>query len=871
MGLVEQLQRVFELAPALIRISVVLIAFAWLLASPVWAAAPAPPSPALAGKRVLLLASPSYGRPGVDAVVRTMVDQFDRGGLVRDNVMVEYLNLYRADAPQYRPRLREQLLELYKGQPIDLIIALRQPALDFTLDELRDLAPGVPVFAVDVTAPPLHKLGQHALILPRVHESERRTLEQALRLFPATERVIVTVGAGPADQQGKQLIASVIAEMGLKLEVEYTDALSAEGMVAHVAGAPPHSVVLLGPVSRDVLGQNVPAYDQAMRIARLAKAPVFTLFSTGMGNGPLGGAVRDVEHTATDGVAYMLGILAGTRAVRPGVTEVPFAITNMYDWRQIQRWQIDPGLLPHDTVFLNRPPSVWAEHRQLVLGGAAVIALLSLLSATLLFQRRRLRVAERRFRVLVEQSPEAIVVYDVRKKRWVDANSKAERLFGASRAVLLEGGPERYYLENQPDGLPPGETLQRNAERSLAGEELVFERMVRAADGRVFPCEVSVVALPSFGDALLRGGYVDISDRKRAEQELLDRGAVLESQVAERTAALSLAVQDAQAANRAKSVFLANMSHELRTPLNSIIGFSHIMADSTSLFDEEKHNLNIINRAGHHLLSLINDILELSRIEAGQLRLSHSSVDLPALLREVEDMVGLAARQKGLTLTVSCPPVGQIVTDGGKLRQILLNLVSNAVKFTDAGQVWLTVTASPLSETTQRLSFVVGDTGMGIDSADVARIFDPFIQADTPKSQAGTGLGLTISRQFVRLLGSELLVQSRPGQGSEFSFAIEVAADAHAAAASPAALPAPAIPAIAASPSMDRLTDLSEETRVQLRDALQQLDMRRVDAIMASVRLVHGEAAAAIDTMLAAHRYPALCALLEHSLAGQAQ
>ncbi|UUZ57365.1 hypothetical protein LP419_35105 [Massilia sp. H-1] len=126
------------------------------------------------------------------------------------------------------------------------------------------------------------------------------------------------------------------------------------------------------------------------------------------------------------------------------------------------------------------------------------------------------------------------------------------------------------------------------------------------------------------------------------------------------------------------------MSHELRTPLNSIIGFSHIMADSTSLFDEEKHNLDIINRSGHHLLSLINDILELSRVEAGQVRLLRAPVALGALLREVDEMVGLAARQKGLALTLSCPPLAAVITDGGKLRQILLNLVSNAVKFTDA-------------------------------------------------------------------------------------------------------------------------------------------------------------------------------------------
>ncbi|HEU4844445.1 MAG TPA: PAS domain-containing protein, partial [Burkholderiaceae bacterium] len=449
-----------------------------MLAAAAAHAAAAPPA-ALADKRVLLLASPSYGRPGVDAVVRTMVNEFGRAGLVRDNVMVEYLNLYRSDAPLYRPHLRELLLDQYRGQRIDLIVALRQPALDFALDELKEVAPAAPVFAVDVSAPGAERLGRHALILPQVHESERRTLEQALRLFPATERLIVTVGAGAPDQQGKRLIASVIAEMGLRVEVEYTDTLSAEATVARAVKAPPHTIVLLGPVSRDALGKNVAAYDQGMRIAREANAPTFTMFSTGIGEGPLGGAVRDVEQTAGAGVAYLIGVLNGTRPVRPGVTEVAFPITPMYDWRQIQRWHADPDLLPPDTIFLHRPPSVWEEHRALVLGSAAVIALLTLLSATLLLQRRRLLVAERRFRVLVEKAPEAIVVYDVQNRRWIDANSKAERLFGASRAQLLAGGPERFYLDRQPDGLPLEQTIHRNAERTLAGEELVLERMVR--------------------------------------------------------------------------------------------------------------------------------------------------------------------------------------------------------------------------------------------------------------------------------------------------------------------------------------------------------------------------------------------------------
>ncbi len=244
---------------------------------------------------------------------------------------------------------------------------------------------------------------------------------------------------------------------------------------------------------------------------------------------------------------------------------------------------------------------------------------------------------------------------------------------------------------------------------------------------------------------------------------------------------LQRARRDAEAASQAKTAFLANMSHELRTPLNAILGFSQLMDRDPKLSSQHREYLGIINRSGEHLLALINDVLEMSKIEAGKVTLQEKSYDLHRQLDSLEDEFRLRADQKGLTLTFTRDAnVPQyIVTDEGKLAQVLGNLLGNAVKFTTEGSVTLRVTARPQAHPSQpqrrTLHFEVQDTGPGIAPEELLTIFDAFVQSETGRSaQEGTGLGLTISRQFVQLMGGELSVQSQLGQGSRFHFDIEV-------------------------------------------------------------------------------------------------
>jgi signal transduction histidine kinase/CheY-like chemotaxis protein len=268
--------------------------------------------------------------------------------------------------------------------------------------------------------------------------------------------------------------------------------------------------------------------------------------------------------------------------------------------------------------------------------------------------------------------------------------------------------------------------------------------------------------------------------------QLKESFANLEEKVRERTAELAesnqqleTAKEKAEVANHAKSSFIANMSHELRSPLNAILGFSQIMTRSQNLPKEHLENVSIITRSGEHLLSLINQVLDLSKIEAGKTTLNEKNFDFYRLLDDLEDMLQLKAEEKGLQLIVDrheeIPRF--IKTDEVKLRQVLINLVNNAIKFTDEGGVLVRSSLKNLKEKKEKeaiIVFEVEDTGAGIAPEEIDSLFEAFVQTATGKqAQEGTGLGLPISKKFVELMGGEMTVSSEVGKGTIFKFEIQ--------------------------------------------------------------------------------------------------
>jgi signal transduction histidine kinase/CheY-like chemotaxis protein len=238
---------------------------------------------------------------------------------------------------------------------------------------------------------------------------------------------------------------------------------------------------------------------------------------------------------------------------------------------------------------------------------------------------------------------------------------------------------------------------------------------------------------------------------------------------------LNVAKEMAETANQAKSIFLANMSHELRTPLNAVLGFSELMARDQDASSDQKENLGVINRSGQHLLALINNVLDMSKIEAGRTELEPEPLDLHRLLQDIGDMFRLRAEAKDLAFTLELRPdlPQYVLLDMGKLRQVFINLLGNAVKLTEVGAVMLRADAEGLPDGSWQLRFEVADTGTGIPADEIETIFDAFAQAGhSPAKHQGTGLGLAISRQFMQLMGGDISVESTPGEGSVFRFEI---------------------------------------------------------------------------------------------------
>jgi PAS domain S-box-containing protein len=381
---------------------------------------------------------------------------------------------------------------------------------------------------------------------------------------------------------------------------------------------------------------------------------------------------------------------------------------------------------------------------------------------------QRLRDHQFYTRSLFESNTDALITTDP-VGIITDVNKQMESLTGCTRDELI-GAP---FKNNFTDP----EKAEASIKLVLNDKKVTnYELTARARNGK--ETVVSYNATTFYDrDRKLQGMIAaarDITERKHLDQVLQEKNIELERAklVAEK------AQESAEIANRAKSAFLANMSHEIRTPMNAILGFSQLIMRDTDLTLLQRKHLQTITRSGEHLLALINDILEISKIEAGRATLNTAFFDMNGMLDEVEMMFRIRTDEKKLCLLVE--RVGElhncVVGDENKLRQVFVNLIGNAVKFTEKGGVSVRVGIKAKTGSALRLMAEVEDTGVGIAEEEIRKLFRPFEQAESGKKiQTGTGLGLAISREFVRLMGGDITISSQLGKGSIFCFEVNLA------------------------------------------------------------------------------------------------
>ena len=403
-----------------------------------------------------------------------------------------------------------------------------------------------------------------------------------------------------------------------------------------------------------------------------------------------------------------------------------------------------------------------AEHA----GGARVwtvdeqnfaIAAANLVVVALAEEERRSALAslaesEARARLIVDTAHDAFIGIDSTGHitTW---NAQAERIFGWTREEALGQNLAQTivppaYRDAHNSGL---RRFHATGEAPVVNQRLELRALHKS--GREFPIELTITSPMKVRDGYVFGAFLrDISDRR------------------ERDAELRRAKESAEAATRAKSEFLANMSHELRTPLNGVLGYAQLLQRDGSLSATHREALEAIAKCGSQLLDLINDVLDLSKIEAGRLEIEERAVDLATLVSDVRYVVAEAAERRRLRLTaaIGAGVPRWLVLDDRHVRQVLLNLLGNAIKFTPAGEVRLSVEAGAGG----RLGFEVRDTGIGIEASALTEIFAAFAQTRSGAAAGGTGLGLTISDRLIREMGGELKVESAPGQGSRFWFTL---------------------------------------------------------------------------------------------------
>lgn len=725
-------------------------------------------------KHILIITSQPYATDWFDTLSDSLRQNLFLFLSPESKFSYEYISGEILTNTDYRNKLVDLLREKYAFIKMDMVMAVMPVSSQFLIDHGQSIFPDTAFIFVLPSQKQIASISKmpQAGLVKSASNTIPETIDRIRRLLPETEHLVIVSGSGADDLNYQNIAEDSIKQRRWPKNVEYLKGVPAEELAARLESLPERSAVLMLTYVMDRDGVPLATVQVMKAVSARSHAPIFGFYDTILGLGIVGGKLTSAD-------AYGDAIAVTAQKIFQGGSKLSLVETtaearDIYDWRQMEKWEIPGSRLPVNSEIRYRKIAFWEQHLGMILLVGAIILLQALLIMTLflnLFRRKRaeaaLSVSEKKYREIFDNAIMGIY-QSTPEGRYLNVNPALAKLYGYAAPEEMMNDIQDIQREVYVN--PGDRTKLKNlfeSEGSIKGFQVEYKRK----DGSRFWISITGSAIRDQAGNILyyEGTCEDITQQKHAEVELIKYRENLEEQVRKRTAELEIAKTKAESADRLKSAFLATMSHELRTPLNSIIGFTGILMQGMSgpLNEEQDKQLHMVYNSAKHLLDLINDVLDISKIEAEQLNIFKETFNLRDSVEKVIKSTQPLADKKGIELTLSiAPEVGQFKSDHRRVEQILLNLLSNAIKFTERGFVRMKCETRG-----NKVVMAIQDSGIGIRKEDRGLLFNAFqqIESGTTRKYDGTGLGLSICKKLALLLGGEIEVTSEWGKGSTFS------------------------------------------------------------------------------------------------------
>ncbi|MCX8023407.1 MAG: ATP-binding protein [Syntrophorhabdaceae bacterium] len=707
----------------------------------------------------------------------------------------EYIDNRHISDDDFIEIFHKMLKKKYSNLDIDIIIGIMPTSCQFLLEHGEKIFPGIPVvFALPSRAQVNKILSKQRVGLVESASDIPGTIKRIKTLLPETEHLVVISGSGNDDLLYMEEAKRVIKNINWMGDVSYLTGIPSEELADILSHLPEKTAVLMLLYLKDRNGNPSTTVEVISSVAPYTSAPIFGIYDTILGHGIVGGRLTSAESYGKAIATAVLQTIDDKSLKK--IVHVHAEIKDIYDWRQIERWGIPEKNIPPGSLIRYRTLSFWEAHYGKLILASVLFLIQGVLISALFINLNKAKKAGIEIQKGIEEREKA-------EEALRDSEEKYRSIFENSIMGIFRTTPEGRFLSINPAGAKiygyqsPEEMIRSitdmaqqiyvNPDDRKRFKEQVesigyiegFESEHYRKDGSKIWVSMNARAIRDISNRTIyyETTSQDITKRKKAEEELENYRFHLERLVEERTRELEDAKKRAEESDRLKSAFLATMSHELRTPLNSIIGFTGILLQGLvgPLNDEQKKQLGMVRSSANHLLSLINDVLDISKIEAGELKVAYEEFDLSKSIRKVEQTVRPLAEKKGLDLVVDMATDDiKIKSDVRRVEQILFNLLSNAIKFTEQGSITITCSVEE-----KNVIISVKDTGIGIPEGDLDKVFKPFYQIESglTRKYEGTGLGLSICKKLTQLLGGEIRVQSVHRKGSLFIIILPIEQD----------------------------------------------------------------------------------------------